>query len=224
MLNKTLLQNLLWLISILISVGKFVDLSSDIHSKQEVTVFDEQIVGFVHACTNPAITPFVTFVTQFGSQTFLVATSVVLICGLLLRRKMSSAAFLAAVGIGGAALMEVSKAVFHRPRPNLSVPIAIEPGYSFPSGHSMLSTCVYGAIAIIVWHLVKPLWLRLLAICLIALLIIAVALSRVYLGVHYPSDVLAGILLGWAWLSLCALTQLLYQRKRPYQSQGSASG
>lgn len=207
-------QTVLWLISALVSLSKFVDLGINVYLKDEITAFDEQIVDFVHKLANPSVTPYVQIITQLGSSTFLLITTAIFICCLLLAKRFCPAAFLAAAGLGGTIIMGLSKAIFHRSRPILASPIAIEHGFSFPSGHSMLSTCIYGALAIVLWSLIKPLWLRIAGVCLLALLILTIGMSRIYLGVHYPSDVLGGILLAWAWLSFCRVAFSLWRQRK----------
>jgi undecaprenyl-diphosphatase len=92
------------------------------------------------------------------------------------------------------------KLLFARPRPNVFPPLTLETSFSFPSGHTMAAVAFYGLIAILLWRdhhygwaLLPGLWVPL------------VALSRIYLGVHYPSDVLASLAVGTIWLALILL-------------------
>jgi undecaprenyl-diphosphatase len=94
---------------------------------------------------------------------------------------------------------------FARARPDLLDPIVVERGFSFPSGHAALSMVAYGVVAVMIWRSPIARWARRAAVVLLALVILAVGVSRVWLGVHYPTDVLAGWTLG-------ALVVLLFAR------------
>ena len=106
--------------------------------------------------------------------------------------------------VGELVCESVVRVLVGRPRPPLVDPVASASGYSFPSGHAGGSAAVYGALALlglagIAW------WTRLMLVTGAALLVCAVAVSRVLLGAHYPSDVVAGVALGLAWVSGAAL-------------------
>jgi membrane-associated phospholipid phosphatase len=97
------------------------------------------------------------------------------------------------------------KAAFERPRPAFSDPIATASGFSFPSGHAMVSLTVYGALAFVIVATTKSRRARVLVLATAAALVLAIGFSRLYLGVHYVSDVLAAYGAGIAWLMLCGL-------------------
>lgn len=95
--------------------------------------------------------------------------------------------------------MFILKLIFHRERP-LTPLLAAAKGYSFPSGHALMSVTFYGLLILIVWQSTKPLWVKWpLSITLLSLIIV-IGVSRVYLRVHYASDVLAGFSIGLMWL------------------------
>jgi undecaprenyl-diphosphatase len=103
-----------------------------------------------------------------------------------------------AATIGLAALINGgAKLVVDRVRPDLLPPIVVEPGYSFPSGHSALSMVAYGIVAVLfARQRGLPRWLRVVGVALAAALVVSIGISRIYLGAHFPSDVLGGWLLG----------------------------
>jgi undecaprenyl-diphosphatase len=112
--------------------------------------------------------------------------------------------------------MFLLKLIFHRDRP-LTPLLEAAKGYSFPSGHALMSITFYGLIIFLVWQNEKNIWLRWLLTILLALLIISIGVSRVYLRVHYASDVLAGFCVGLMWLllSLWLLNKIeIYSRKK----------
>lgn len=98
------------------------------------------------------------------------------------------------------------KEVFKRVRPALEYQMTQVDGYSFPSGHALVSVCFYGAIIYIIFRLIKNNLLKYILMSILAVLILAVGLSRIYLGVHYPTDVLGGFFLGlfiiFFWITL----------------------
>ena len=116
-------------------------------------------------------------------------------------------ALFVALCIGGVSALNVSaKMIFQRARPDLWVSLAPEPGYSFPSGHAMLSSAFTAMILALIWRATRAspragLW-RLTSALLGVIFVVAVGLSRLYLGVHYPSDILAGWLASCAWIGL----------------------
>ena len=100
---------------------------------------------------------------------------------------------------------ERGKAVFERDRPDSSEALASAAGFSFPSGHAMSSLAIYGALTIVAARSFDSPRARMLVAVLALALVLAIGFSRVYLGVHYASDVLAGFIAGLAWPALCSL-------------------
>ena len=114
--------------------------------------------------------------------------------------------------VGGAAVANlVLKLLFHRDRPSLWHPSVVETSFSFPSGHAMLSAALILSIIFIVWKT----RLRLASIVIGSILILLIGTSRLYLGVHYPSDVAAGWCASLAWIVVvvAVINQLAHRRK-----------
>src|SRR5699024_3326183 len=103
----------------------------------------------------------------------------------------------AAVGAG--VLNKTIKYIFRKPRPSFEH-LVVQGGYSFPSGHAMGSTIMYGGLLVVLFYLVKSKGIRTLFALLFVGLILLIGISRIYLGVHYPSDIIGGYSLGSAWL------------------------
>lgn len=143
-------------------------------------------------------------VTHLGDTVTRALITVIGVGLLLRRRSFRSAAFLGTVVPLGALVVTLTKLAVGRARPALPEPIAHAGGASFPSGHAMGSTVLYGALLLIVLPFLSP-RLRWLGCSLTAAVVVAVGVSRVVLGVHYPSDVLGGWLFGLAWLCLATL-------------------
>lgn len=165
------------------------------------TGFDQAVRVAVHSWAAPALTRAMEAVTQLGSSLSLVALGAVAILSLAMRGRRRAAALLAICAFGGEAWDEALKLVFRRPRP---VPFYGHAPwtYSFPSGHTVASCCFYCALAAILaagltsFACKAAVWVAAVAITL------AVGLSRIYLGVHYPTDVIGGYLAAIFWLSL----------------------
>lgn len=125
---------------------------------------------------------------------------------LLISRKRRAAALLLTATLGGLLLSSTLKVAFNRPRPHVVSHLSHVSSPSFPSGHSMLSTVVYLTIGSILAGLVGRRALKLYFLGLALLLSFLVGVSRIYVGVHYPTDVLAGWSAGLAWALFCSLT------------------
>jgi undecaprenyl-diphosphatase len=119
---------------------------------------------------------------------------------LVLRRAPIEALGLIAAFAGAGSLDATLKLWFHRDRPSVTWALAREPTFSFPSGHAMLILVVYGMILYLIVRLSQSRLLDVIATLIAVPLILAIGVSRVYLGVHYPSDILAGYLAGAIWL------------------------
>lgn len=150
--------------------------------------------------------------TALGGQTvsaLLVALSAVF---LLILRKWGHVFFLLAAASGGGLLSTLLKGLVNRPRPSIVPHLVIVDNPSFPSGHSLLSAVIYLSLALICLRAFREAAARRFLIGAAVLVIFLVGISRMYLGVHYPSDVLAGWLGGTAWVFLC--WQILAWRER----------
>lgn len=106
------------------------------------------------------------------------------------------------------------KDVYARQRPEIVAAMSDTAGMSFPSGHAMVSAALYPTLAVLVASVVHRLRLKLYLVAFAAVLAIVVGLTRLYLGVHYPTDVLAGWALGFAWAALCGILARTLQRRR----------
>ena len=127
----------------------------------------------------------------------LVPIGIVLVVGLLVVGQVRMAIVVAAALVLGALGTELVKLLIARPRPPGELLVGA-PGYSFPSGHTLNSTVTYGLVALVAWRSRLPLPVRRILVAGLVVLIVLIGLSRIALGVHYPSDVLAGWLAGTA--------------------------
>ena len=131
--------------------------------------------------------------------------------------------WLAAVA-GSAVLNQLLKGLFERPRPYFEHPLLIEPSYPFPSGHAMESFVVYGMLVYFAVLALRSWKARVAVVCGAALLVVLIGFSRMYLGVHYFSDVLAGYAAGGVWLSaLITGVETIRRSKKEAKTGGRTS-
>jgi undecaprenyl-diphosphatase len=164
------------------------------------------------ASTHPALVAVLRAITQFGGHTILWWVVTVAAAGLLVRRQAQLAAYLVVTGLGALALDPTLKLLVGRLRPVVAAPVASAPGNSFPSGHALGSIVSYGALLLVFLPAV-PRRLRPLAVAGTAAIVVAIGFTRVALGVHYVSDVLAGWALGLVWLGITATAFRVWRRK-----------
>jgi undecaprenyl-diphosphatase len=170
---------------------------------QALNATNQAILLAIHADARPDFDTIALGITNIGSVPVMALLALGFIGLFLYKGRSIDAITLAAVMGGGALLIEGFKHLFHMARPALFPQLVHESGYSFPSGHSTLSFCLFGFLAL--WLVLegprRPLnWLGAL-ICLV--FPVTIAGTRLYLGVHWPSDVLAGMLLASFWITAC---------------------
>jgi len=176
----------------------FIKISEDI-IKQELSVFDNNIYKFVASFITEDMTDFMKFLSIMGSGLVLIIITLVII--MVVRKNKKYFFFALMVGanlLASSIINEVFKIIFHRERPDILRMVDIT-GFSFPSGHSMIGFCFYGYIAYFLWSNWRSVW-RYAAVFILSALILSIGISRIYLGVHYASDVLGGFSAGLAWL------------------------
>jgi membrane-associated phospholipid phosphatase len=179
----------------------FGGLVEDLLTGDPIVRFDRTLDAYLHAHATPPLTTFFLIVTAFGSIEAMVLLGVVVATFLAWgRRWLFLGSWLAAVA-GSAILNHLLKGLFERPRPHFEHPLLVETSYSFPSGHAMESFVVYGMLAYFAVLVLRSWESRVGVVCGAALLVVLIGFSRIYLGVHYLSDVLAGYAAGGVWLS-----------------------
>jgi undecaprenyl-diphosphatase len=152
-------------------------------------------------------------ITALGSPTVLVLVSLNVIVMLAVRRQHHALVFVLLAVLGGRLLNVLLKMLFARPRPDVSLHLSPVSSASFPSGHAMDSAVIYLTLGALLVSLVRQPGLKRYFGALSVLLTFLVGLSRVYLGVHYPSDVLAGWIAGVGWAALCWTLERRLQRE-----------
>ena len=161
--------------------------------------FDLSVRMWIHQFFSPRLTRGMVLISEFGAEILIIGFLAALIAFVILRWRRAAAWLL--VTMGGALVLDLSlKYGFHRARPSPFYG-PLPHTYSFPSGHALFSFCFYGVLAGLINDRVRSLALRIVIWIAAALLILAIGFSRIYLGVHYPSDVIAGYLAAALWVS-----------------------
>jgi undecaprenyl-diphosphatase len=186
--------------------------------------FDRAVLHWIDARSTPWLDQAALEVTALGDTLVvaLVALVAVTLLRLLGRRGY---AFLLGLAVGGAAIINpVLKAIFGRDRPRV-FEWGVQHGASsdaYPSGHALMSMVTLVTLAFVVHRLSARRWVGAVAMTLAAVVTVSIGLSRLYLGVHYPSDVLAGYVVGFAWAVFCALAvEALVGLHRPNRRAGA---
>lgn len=170
--------------------------------KDNKSDFDQQAFQFLSGYVSDINTNVMQFFTFLGTHIFLIPANLILVAYFLFIKKHTWYSIkIPVVAISSLVLMFSLKYLFRRSRP-LTPLLEHARGYSFPSGHALISFTFYGLLIYLAWLNVKDVWVRWLCVTGLAVLIFVIGLSRVYLRVHYASDVLAGYCVGFMWLSL----------------------
>jgi membrane-associated phospholipid phosphatase len=179
----------------LAALAVFVLLALQLVTATGLAALDLGITRALQARRGPALDALMLALSNSHSTTVVLIAAVVLAAWRWRRADRPAAWSLAAVPAGE--LLNVGlKNLFERPRPVVPEPLVHLSTYSFPSGHAVASTLFYGALCALVWQRVRSRRLRIVATAVAVLMVLLVSFSRVYLGAHYASDVLAGIAVG----------------------------
>ena len=179
----------------------------------ETARFDDAVRGFVHTFASPVLTEMMRVFSFLGSTFFLVLLGIAVV-GVFYYLKHRRAALIFTITTIGATLLLVSlKLAFRRARPEPFFDTILPSSYSFPSGHSLASFCFYLALAAIINNRIENLFIKILIWIFAAALVLLIGISRIYLGVHYPSDVLAGFVVGFIWVITIAVGDKLLRQQ-----------
>ena len=208
-IKEFIVKNLKWIILFICLIG-FLALAEDVFNKE---IMNGDIIGYKIISTfliSDFTIPIAKFITNFGGAIFLIVVTIVLFI-LIKNKKIRLSIFSNLVII--TILNQLLKRILQRPRPT-EYRIIEETGYSFPSGHSMISMAFYGYLIYLIYKYVKNKYIKWISIILLSILICAIGISRIYLGVHYTSDVLGGFLISISYLIIyiSAVNKFLIER------------
>ncbi len=159
--------------------------------------FDRTVSSLVYSSANPTLTAAMVLLTNLGAAIVTVPLFAVMVGYLMAHRRIRAAALVVVSALGAAGSDPVLKGIYQRARPDLIVPLDVAGGYSFPSGHAVMAVVTYGLLAYLLGRRLTK-WARALVTVVAAALALLVAFTRVYLGVHYPTDVMGSLLVGGA--------------------------
>mgnify|MGYP001091865237 FL=1 len=194
-IKRFIVKNLKWIILFICLIG-FLALAEDVFNKE---IMNGDIIGYKFISTyliSDFATPIAKFITNFGGAIFLLVLAITLFI-LIKNKKIGFSIFLNLVII--TMLNQLLKRILQRPRPT-EFRIIEETGYSFPSGHSMISMAFYGYLIYLIYKYVKNKYVKWISIIILSILICSIGISRIYLGVHYTSDVLGGFFISISYL------------------------
>jgi membrane protein DedA with SNARE-associated domain/membrane-associated phospholipid phosphatase len=206
-------------LGLMLSLGAlwlFAGISEDLIHHDPLTQFDLTMANVLHRHGTPVLIELAKAISQLGSPGFVAAWSLV-VCLVLLkeRRRVLLIGWIAALA-GGGLLEQGLKLAFRRPRPTWEAPYLVAHGWSFPSGHAMGSLVAYGMLAyVLVLHLHSTAARR-AVIAGAIVLVLAIGFTRLFLGVHFFSDVVAGYAGGTVWLGVCISGLEVLRRKGRY--------
>lgn len=187
---------------VILFIGSVLLFSFIIHEVilEQEEVFDQRVFNYLsYHVISPELTRFMKAVTWCASATFMQIAYAIVVLLYILKKNWKRAAEIVVIGIGGFVINYVMKLSFHRDRPSHPM---IDPlrNFSFPSGHATSGFIFYGLIAYLVWKsdISKP--VRLVLVSLLILFSLTIGFSRIYLRMHYATDVLAGFAIGVLWL------------------------
>jgi undecaprenyl-diphosphatase len=213
-LRKLERRELIWLavgLGACVALFVFLKLASEI-TEGDTTALDTRMLVALRSARDPSkpvgpawIEPMLLDLTALGSPTVLGLVVIAVVGFLLLQGLYRSAAVAFGTTVTGMLASNLLKEVFGRPRPSIVPHLREVVSSSFPSGHAMQSAIVYLTLAAMLMRIVDRRLTKLYVLGMAVLMTLLVGASRVYLGVHYPTDVIGGWIIGFAWASLCWL-------------------
>ncbi len=192
---KNFLKKNYKLIIIFICLILVLEIVEDLFEKE---IMMKDVIGYqiVSTLISERTLPIAKFITNFGGAIWLISFSTILF--IFIKNKKIGLCIYVNLFLS-AGLNQILKHIVQRPRPT-EFRLIDEKGYSFPSGHSMVSAAFYGLLIYLIYKKVKNTYLKTFLITMLVILIISIGVSRIYLGVHYTSDVLAGFLISISYL------------------------
>ena len=190
----------IWLIGYLLILSIIAWLCTEVWEKEAFSL-DRSLLLWIHQFANPQLNGVMLFITALGDPPTVVSIFITTIALLAMKRRYSDGIRFTIACAGGILLNQLMKLFFAKPRPELWTRLIAETSFSFPSGHAVGSMVVYGFMAYILAKEMQQ--YKLYVYTAATSLIIAIGFSRLYLGVHYPTDIIAGYGIGFLWLTTC---------------------
>ena len=197
----------------MLALPLFIFWLADEIAEGDVRAFDDSIRNYLNSFAYPSLTTIARSVSFLGSPLLLTVTGSIIVFTFYLTRKGNDALLFAITMLGEVTMSFVLKAWFQRGRPNAFFDYPLPDSYSFPSGHAFGSFCFYGILAWIIANSKCATWVKVGVDISTLSIILLIGISRIYLGVHYPSDVIAGLVAGSSWVGIVVMVDHFYFRK-----------
>jgi len=213
----------LGLLLIFITVAAFNNITIAVLENNNIVRFDEALAVALHQNTSPAEVEFLRVITAFAGRTatFVIGGGVA-VALLIFRKKVLLVSWAVAI-LGDSLLNAGLKLFFQRARPEFTNPFLTEQNWSFPSGHSMGAVVMYGMLAYLLMNLFGSYINKLLLLGLVVTLVVLIGFSRMQLGAHFFSDVIAGFVAGGGWLVIVITgTEVVRRRRKSLESRASS--
>ena len=199
-----------WLGVCIVTVYILAELSDEV-LEQESFAFDEAILLHIRQFANPVLDSAMLFITRIGDPRTVVPLTGIVFIFLLVKRQRLAAAFFAINAAGGAALSYFLKLAFSKPRPQLWESAIEEVTFSYPSGHALGSMVIYGFLSYVFATLYPRFSTAIYTFAVF--MIVSIGFSRLYLGVHWPTDIIGGYGIGFLWVMACVSLLRLWRRE-----------
>ncbi|GGD81314.1 phosphatase PAP2 family protein [Paenibacillus nasutitermitis] len=212
----------MWVLLLLLALAGFGGLSLLVQ-RDSIREFDLSIIHTVQGWENDYFTRIAKTLSFIGSSsvTIPLALSIAVVLAIVLKHRREIILFVGTL-LGSWLLNATLKSLYQRARPDIHR-IVTEAGFSFPSGHSMSAFSLYGILTYLLWrHLPSRGW-RIALILFSLCMVLGIGLSRIYLGVHYPSDVIGGYWVSACWVTLCIRLFMIWQKRTAARRNGSSS-
>jgi undecaprenyl-diphosphatase len=214
----------LGLLVMILGAWGFSEIAEEIGPGTEWHAFDQRVISWFAAQARPTLTTAAHAITLCGSVAFLAAVSIAFAIYFFVRRAWNRLLELTVTMLGGSLLNILLKHFFQRQRPVLENPLVTLSSYGFPSGHTMGATLLYGLLALIAARFIRTTSGRVAVGMLAVIAISLIGLTRIYLGAHYLTDVLAAIAAGSAWLAVCWTTAETFRKRKEARARQAAAG
>ena len=213
--TEYLLLHLALGLALSLAAVSFLVLASEVAEGATIVRVDMALARSLHAASDESGVAVILSFTQLGSGWFLTALGVVVAAGLLRRGRRVLAVGWTVAMLGGGVLNTVLKGLYARPRPSFADPIAVAQGFSFPSGHAMGTFVAAGMLSYLGFRVARTATRRVAVVSAALSWSVAMGFSRMYLGVHFLSDVVAGFAAGTVWLAACISGVEIATRRPP---------
>jgi membrane-associated phospholipid phosphatase len=204
---------------LIVATWLFGAIAEDVATHDPITIVDARFSAWLQTHQIETLTRFMLLVTSLHSMLSVIVMTLAASAYLWFRRLRIWTVTLMLAVFGGMVLNFLLKNLFLRPRPHFNDPILTLTSYSFPSGHTMMATVFYGTLCALALSKMRSWQWRALAILVATLLVLLVGFSRIYLGAHFLSDVLAAIAEGLAWLAFSLIAVETIRRRQERSSQ-----